>query len=187
MAGANRWLGALLAFTTAATLTGRADAFDSYELNCTTPPTSVNYVFEPAVRGTMGIVWNCLSVLVLCIWSVQHLSVPIRVHLEHPTWNRAVFEKARFTLDKIKWMLLTILGPEYLLGKAIAEHLAAHHSQRQIRRREWTPTHGYFANMRGFVLRFEIAAVQTPLKTTTATAQGQKVTRLRVDGDPPYE
>ncbi|KAI9843437.1 MAG: hypothetical protein M1838_002613, partial [Thelocarpon superellum] len=32
-----------------------------------------------------------------------------------------------------------------------------------------------------------IAAVQTPLKTTTATAQGQKVTRLRVDGDPPYE
>lgn len=60
---------------------------------------------------------------------------------------------------KAKWMVLTILAPEYLLGKALGERMAAVHGYMHRQRgsdtvTEWDSTHAYYANMGGFILDF---------------------------------
>ena len=166
--------------------TARVGALTAFQPNCTNPVQHVNFVSSPEVRGTMTILWSCLSVLLLCTWTIQHLSVPIHVKPTKPTWNIAVKEKALFTFEKVKWMGLTIVGPEYVLGKALAEKLAAHHSRAQFHHAEWTTTHGYFANMRGFVLRFDVAAVPTSLEPSKPDDLGVSLQLRRENGDPPY-
>lgn len=55
-------------------------------------------------------------------------------------------------------MLVTIIAPECVLGKALADLYAAHLSVREMRRyaksdgAKWGLTHAFFANMGGFVL-----------------------------------
>ncbi|OBS26102.1 hypothetical protein FPOA_00045 [Fusarium poae] len=63
---------------------------------------------------------------------------------------------------KPKWMLVTIMLPEFLVGKSMADFIAAWRSSRchVMRTRakesgiEWTMTHAYYANMGGFILRY---------------------------------
>ncbi|MCJ1313034.1 hypothetical protein MMC25_006710 [Agyrium rufum] len=161
---------------------GRSNAeFIRFEPNCTSPPPNVNYVDSVGIRGTFDIIWPCLSVLLLCIWSIQHLSVPRHEESDrHPTLHQLTVEKIKHTLKKIKWAGLTLLMPEYLFAKGMAEMLAAIHSQkrfheeivgaieashghRRLDPEDWTTTHAFFADMQGFALRFEVAAVQTSL------------------------
>lgn len=72
---------------------------------------------------------------------------------------------------------MSLLAPEYILAKALSELLAAHDSRRQFTewrkaqklpkqsdQKDWTTTHGYFANMGGFILRFDVEAVKIPLE-----------------------
>ena len=55
-------------------------------------------------------------------------------------------------------MLVTIVAPEFILGKALADLYTAYRSKREMREfvridgAEWELTHGFFANMGGFVL-----------------------------------
>ena len=161
----------------------------------------------------MDIIWTCFAVLSLCTWTVQHLMVP--VHKEHKNESaiRKFRAKVSFNYTKLKWMGWCIAAPEYILGKALSECLAAHDSRRQFKEwlatndtqknlgsnipydveesREaiWTTAHGFFANMRGFVLRFDVAAVPTSLEPSQPTTLGRsrQTPRLVIrDGDPPY-
>ncbi|MCJ1419076.1 hypothetical protein MMC32_005428 [Xylographa parallela] len=188
-----------------------AAAFTTNTPNCTAPPDNVTFVFSPPVRGTMEIVWGCFAVLVTCTWSIQHLSVPVpmtpreekvQTRRKHSLWNDAFvqrvenwstsprtlafLEKARFNATKLQWMALSVLGPEYILSKALNEHLAAHESRKGFDSEEWTTTHGYFANMRGFVLRFEVAAVKMPLEPSKPSERGRKLHKANPDGEPWY-
>ncbi|MCJ1433703.1 hypothetical protein MMC27_003067 [Xylographa pallens] len=98
----------------------------------------------------------------------------------------AFLEKVRFNVTKLQWMALSLLGPEYILSKALNEHLAAHESRKGFDSEEWTTTHGYFANMRGFVLRFEVAAVKTPLEPSKPSERGRKLHKPNLNGEPWY-
>jgi hypothetical protein len=162
------------------------DAFKSFDPNCSLPSEPVNYVFPPGVRGTMPIVWSCLSALLLCTWAVQHLAVPLHNEDENSSWNAAFQNKIRELWPKVIWMSVTLMMPEYVLGKALTEYLAAHHSRREFGQKDWTVTHAYFANMRGFVLRFEVAAVKTSLAPSKATPAGRKLMKPGLDGETPY-
>ncbi|MCJ1412903.1 hypothetical protein MMC19_007003 [Ptychographa xylographoides] len=102
---------------------------------------------------------------------------------------RAFMEKVSFNITKLEWMAFSLLGPEYILGKALTELLAAQDSRRDFQREGcdgWTTTHGFFANMRGFVLRFDVAAVPTPLEPSKQSEKGRALHQPNPDGDPPY-
>lgn len=172
-----------------------AHGFKAFMPNCTTPPDHVTWVSPPAVRGTMDIIFSCFSVLLICTWAIQHLSVPPHKHHSEHSWNRrfvrnlqysAFLDDLRFNFTKLKWMGLSVLAPEYILSKALSEFLAAHDSRRQFGREEWTTTHGYFANMRGFILRFDVAAVPTSLEPTKPDKLGRAKFRPNPNRDPPY-
>lgn len=144
----------------------------------------------------MDIIFSCFSVLLICTWAIQHLSVPPHRHHTQYSWNQrfvkseqysAFLDDLRFNYTKLKWMGMSLLAPEYILSKALSEYLAAHDSRRQFGHEEWTTTHGYFANMRGFILRFDVAAVETSLEPTKPDEIGRARFRPNPRGDPPYQ
>jgi hypothetical protein len=112
----------------------------------------------PNVRGTLDIVWTCISILLLCTWSVQHLNIQPQVKA------RAVRQYIRLIVflvkRKVKWMFLTLMAPEILIGLALSQFVAARHGQdtmQEFAREdgvEWTLEHSHFADMGGFVIRF---------------------------------
>lgn len=55
-----------------------AHAFIAFQPTCDGPTKDdkFNYVLSPSVRGTTDILWSCFAVMLLCTWSIQHLSVP---------------------------------------------------------------------------------------------------------------
>lgn len=62
---------------------------------------------------------------------------------------------------KVKWMVFALLAPEVLLGAAVTDLLSAKTSEDDMRDFaihdgvEWTSTHGFLANIGGFVVRFD--------------------------------
>lgn len=140
--------------------------------------------------------------------------VPIHKERKKVSAIRKFWEKVSFNYTKLKWMGVCIAAPEFVLGKALNEYLAAHDSRRQFKEwfaangtrrnldgREaydieeepkeevWTTAHGFFANMRGIVLRFDVAAVPTSLEPSKPTELGRSRQNPRLvtrDGDPPY-
>lgn len=64
----------------------------------------------PNQRGTITIIWSCLSTILACTWTILHLNVPSR--------EDSLLIKIR---RKAKWMLITILFPEFIFSKAICE------------------------------------------------------------------
>ena len=199
-----------------------AYAFKAFEPNCTSPRDHVSWVSPPAIRGTMDIIFSTFSVLLICTWAIQHLSVP--PHKTH-FWNRktvkdggysarysAFLDDARFNYTKLKWMATSLLAPEYILAKALSEFLAAHDSRRQFKElrsagrlpkqptqgperlqssrpcdpNEWTTTHAYFANMGGFILRFNVEAVEMSLEPHQPDELERSLFIRNPDDDPPY-
>ena len=164
--------------------THSANAFSAYQPDCPTPPEHVNYASSPLVRGTLDIIWACLAVVLTCTWAVQHLSVPVHVGFQKPSWIPArvtrilkepLLRDIAFFTSKFKWMLISIVAPEFVLGKALAERWAAQESRRQQAQQGWTTMHGFFANMRGFVLRFNVNAVQTSLEASKPDELGRSL------------
>jgi hypothetical protein len=65
---------------------------------------------SPNQRGTLTILWSCLSTIIACTWTILHLNVP------------GTSETNGYKiLRKAKWMLVTILFPEFLFSKAVCE------------------------------------------------------------------
>ena len=65
-------------------------------------------------RGTWAIISNCLSTIIACTWTIQHLNVPATSDGE---WYRK--------LRSCKWMLINILFPEFIVLQAAFELLMA--------------------------------------------------------------
>lgn len=129
-----------------------ATATQTFKPECTLPPPGTNFVSGPNTRSTLGILWNCLSIIILCTWTIQHLNIPVirgdpRSIFQRWWWN---------ILDasvKLKWMTLTILVPEYLLGRAMVELLVARSMKTFTGNRFKMDTlTAYMANMGYFVL-----------------------------------
>ena len=85
--------------------------------NSDDPPTSaarheLNVGFQdgPNGRGTVALVSGCLATVIASTWTVLHLNLPSPRDGSLTTASR-----------KIKWMLITIVFPEFILSKAICE------------------------------------------------------------------
>ncbi|KAH6640633.1 hypothetical protein F5144DRAFT_561141 [Chaetomium tenue] len=61
-------------------------------------------------RGTFSIIKTCMATIFACTWTIQHLNVPAAHDNE---WRRF--------FRVCKWMLFTILLPEFILAHAIME------------------------------------------------------------------
>ena len=179
-------------------VTNPADAFTAYQPHCSDPPENINYSSSPLYRGTLDIVWACFAVVLTCTWAVQHLSVPVHIGFRKQSWIPArvarilgepLLKNISFFTTKFKMMLLSIAAPEFVLGKALAERWAAQESRRQSALDGWTSMHGFFANMRGFILRFDVNAVQTSLVASKPDELGRSLHKLRrepAEGESPY-
>jgi uncharacterized membrane protein YwzB len=130
----------------------------SFTPTCSLPPENTKFTSVPNVRGTFDIVWACFAILLLCTWSVQHLNIQPLIKA------RAVGQYTRLTAflvkRKAKWMLLTLVAPEILIGYALSQFVAARHGRDMMQEFasedgvEWTLEHSHFADMGGFVVRF---------------------------------
>ena len=124
----------------------------------------------------------------------------------------AFLDDARFNYSKMKWMIASLLAPEYVLAKSLSEFLAAHDSRREFlelraagnlpkqptgvesaddqqtlsESRDWSATHGYFANMGGFILRFDVQAVKVPLDPHNPDEYERALFKRNPDVYPPY-
>ena len=175
---------------------GATRAFKAYQPHCPQPPEHINYASSPTVRGTLDIVWACFAVVLTCTWAVQHLSVPVHNGFRRPRWipsrliKDPLLKEMTFFATKFKWMLISIAAPEFVLGKALAERWAAQESERQLDQEGWTSMHGFFANMRGFVLRFDVSAVETLLEASEPDEFSRSLHTLKpgpfADGEAPY-
>jgi hypothetical protein len=158
----------------------------SFRPNCTLPPPGTNYVSGPNTRGTTSILWNCLSIIFLCTWSIQHLNVPAGRPKADSTLQKlwwAILDSR----TKIKWTVITILVPEYLVGKAFGEKLEAMSGTKMknfpsLTERnnigydfEWEEIHAYMANMGYFVLDF--SDLLDAQKTTSNGEVGEETSK----------
>ena len=101
---------------------------------------------SPDGRGTLDILWACVSTIFLSTWSAICLNVP------KPGDTRWTNLKRKSAIT-----LLSIMGPEFLLGYALTERQSAGASVarfKQIRQDDkWTLKHAFFADMGGFMLQ----------------------------------
>ena len=95
----------------------------------------VGWTAGPTQRGTLMLVYGCLSTIFVSTWTVLHLNVP---HPDDGVGTR--------TLRKMKWMAITILFPEFIFSKAVCElrlavaDLYAMHVELEKARVVWSTT-----------------------------------------------
>ena len=128
----------------------------AFQNNCSLPTQSADFVSGSNVRSTLDILWSSLLAIFLCTWTAQHLNLPSQEDEE------GFFKLLWYSIwRKLKWMLVAIVMPEFMLGKALGDAVAAYRSSRCKDMRahakntnaEWTLTHGFYANMGGIILR----------------------------------
>ncbi|RBR21865.1 uncharacterized protein FIESC28_04708 [Fusarium coffeatum] len=76
----------------------------------TTTDDTVGWQKGPMDRGTVTLIWGCVTTIFACSWTILHLNVPA---LTDSAWTRI--------LRKTKWMAITIIFPEFILSKAICD------------------------------------------------------------------
>ena len=146
----------------------------TFHTNCTLPSHTVNYVTAPNTRGTLQILWSCLGTLVLCTWTVQHLNIP-QQSVPQTTVQSLTRRVWRFT-RKLKWMLLTLIAPKYVLGKAFSDllsarrHLPEYEKFAEIDGVAWSTGHTFLANMGGFAIDFS-KTIERPHSTASGPMQ----------------
>ncbi|KAJ4388154.1 hypothetical protein N0V93_008760 [Gnomoniopsis smithogilvyi] len=76
----------------------------------TTTDALVGWTAGPSTRGTLALLYSCIFTIFACTWTVLHLNVP---GMEDSAMRR--------TRRKIKWMIINILFPEFILAKGICD------------------------------------------------------------------
>ena len=105
----------------------------------------LGWVDQPKSRGTFDIISSCFFTIFLCTWTCLHLNVPAS---NEGAW--------RPVLRKMRWMALTLLGPEFAVGIAAGQRANARRmfdAMREMGYSDWTMRHSFYANMGGFVLQ----------------------------------
>ncbi|KAF4337599.1 hypothetical protein FBEOM_8527 [Fusarium beomiforme] len=107
----------------------------------------VGWTPSPDGRGTYDIIFTCLVTTFLCCWTSVYPNIPAD--------GENVWTSLR---DKLGLACLGLLGPEFIIVLAIGQKSSARRSVAKFNRAghtEWTITHGFFADMGGFVLDAE--------------------------------
>ncbi|KAF2152643.1 hypothetical protein K461DRAFT_226034 [Myriangium duriaei CBS 260.36] len=161
----------------------------NFNVNCTLPVSVVTFVGSPNVRGTLGIIWSCLSIILICTWSVLHLNVPVQATPRNKK-ERYVRAAARLW-TKIFWMSVNVLAPEWSLGKAWSDYRAVSAAEADLNRLRledkvpWTRKHTYFTNMGGFTIKFDEVTPCAEDDPAVATADGQGAAQNNLAGEKP--
>lgn len=114
--------------------------------------SQAHVVAGPNTRGTLTILWSSIFTLLACTWTVQHLNVPRQYETD------GLKQKLLAQWRKLKWMIIAMIVPEYILGRAFGEFWSAHNAHRDMlrevpeMRKNWTLVHAFYTNMGGFVL-----------------------------------
>lgn len=107
--------------------------------------TPQGWINSPPGRGTIDIIYSCLSTIFLCIWSVLCVNI-------NPLEESSVLR----ILRKCKIALLCIIGPDFLLYLSIGQWESARRSCQEFQNggyTAWTMRHAFFADMGGFTVR----------------------------------
>lgn len=105
---------------------------------------TVGWTPAPSHRGTINLLWSCLSTVFLCTWTVLCLNVPAR---DDSFWVQIQ--------RKAKWSLIAVFGPEILVSFAIGQWASARRSVaafQELGYHGWTIRHAYYCDMGGFIL-----------------------------------
>lgn len=107
------------------------------------------FVTADCGRGTIDILWSCLTAIFLSIWTVIHLPVPC-FDIERPDNFRRKVVRSRVGAS-----LVALLAPELMLFIALAEIIEASTTRMNLQKLsiEANLTHGFFLPMGGFCLR----------------------------------
>ncbi|KAK4691579.1 hypothetical protein P7C71_g5445, partial [Lecanoromycetidae sp. Uapishka_2] len=102
-------------------------------------------------RGTIDILWSCLSAIFLCVWTVIHLPVPrYNGEAEHSL-------RTKIVRSKIVPALIGLFVPEYSAMIALDELVEARHAKHLMRIHlggdNFTLSRGFFLKMGGFYLK----------------------------------
>jgi hypothetical protein len=134
-------------------------AFTTFETNCTKPQETVNYVLGANIRSTFDILWTCLLTIIACTWSVQHLNIPEQREGRDPGFLGNIQWALKRSWTNTKWMLITVVAPEYLLIKNLGDLSLAKYTSPRLEELAvedgvpWSLAHTLFADMGGFVIR----------------------------------
>ena len=107
------------------------------------------FVTADCGRGTIDILWSCLTAIFLSIWTVIHLPVPC-FDIERPdTFRRKVVR------SRIVPSVIALLAPELMLYLALREITDAYAMRKELEKLsiDANLTHGFFLRMGGFCLR----------------------------------
>jgi hypothetical protein len=115
----------------------------------------VGWTPSPDGRGTYDIIFTCLVTTFLCCWTSVYPNIPAP--------GDSVWASIR---DKLGLACLGLLGPEFIIVLAIGQKSSARRSVVKFNKaghNHWTVTHGFFADMGGFVLRADGLSQPIPL------------------------
>ncbi|KAK7691841.1 hypothetical protein QCA50_005245 [Cerrena zonata] len=133
----------------------------------------LSYVSGPDSRGTMDLIWTCLSTVFTCVYVSVHVDVPddskskqFLEGLQKKNEKRGVIFQfllkcfgyvCRFTATSLfrrtLWMLFNIFAPELVVFIAVIEKASAKDTLLAMRargQRKWTSRLAFFADMGGF-------------------------------------
>lgn len=102
------------------------------------------WVDQPRMQGSIDIIWTCLVTIFLCTWTVLCLNIPAESD-----------SHIRFFGRKLRWMVVAIVVPEFLLGFAAGQFESAHKAVDAFKALgfpDWTMEQAFFADMGGFML-----------------------------------
>ena len=107
------------------------------------------FVTADCARGTIDILWSCLTAIFLSIWTVIHLPIPC-FDVERPDNFRRKVVRSR-----VGTSLMALFAPEFMLFMALAEIIAAYPAKKKLQKLsiDVNLTHGFFLEMGGFCLR----------------------------------
>ncbi|KAL0066136.1 hypothetical protein AAF712_006760 [Marasmius tenuissimus] len=94
-------------------------------------------------RTTVGIIWSCLSMIILCTWTSVSPNVPSVLRSGH---------EALVYWDNAKIFFVALVGPELIVFWSIRQWFAAREMAKEYKKYGWTITHAFFASMGGFAL-----------------------------------
>ncbi|KAH8585642.1 hypothetical protein B0O99DRAFT_126286 [Bisporella sp. PMI_857] len=99
---------------------------------------------EPNDRGTISLVWSCLTTLFICVWAALHNNVPSKNDSSAKNFSR-----------KLKWTFVSIIAPEMITAGAFLQWRSARQFAQHMKAAgfiQYTQTHGFFANMGGVIV-----------------------------------
>ena len=117
--------------------------------NLTDPTLVRGFVTADCGRGTIDILWSCLTAIFLSIWTVIHLPVP-SFDIERPDNFRRKVVRSRVGAS-----LIALVAPEVMLYVALGENTEAYAARKQLEKFsiDANLTHGFFLEMGGFCLK----------------------------------